>query len=314
MSSRFTVDTTYLKIRDVFAFNRDTGNVISSDSVPVIGLNGHIDWKSSLEFISSISVPTLNTTVLGILEMIQPGLSSLSTMYFSTMDASIKSTVGGLGSLPNGNDYVSTSKMLYNIDRLSGDYYYISSTNLYDCINHLGNLINIGPLLHVPGTQSNFDARGYVSTLHPGEYKIYHSSLQLKGENAINIGMNNIAVVDTGIIDIQGYAPHIVNSSKMRIDINTNLTISHLTSVQRTFSTFLTNHLQNLPIGTPVVTTYTGTSLYIPSMSFLINAPELDTSIQDLYLKHSTDSETAGILNTLIPNTGGIHITLDNTD
>lgn len=314
MSSRFTVDTTYLKIRDVFAFNRDTGTVIPSDSVPVIGLDGHIDWKSSLEFISSISVPTLGTTALGILETIQPGLSSLSTIYFSTMETFIRSTVGGLGSLPNGNDYVSSSKMLYTIDRLSGDYYYISSTNLYDCINHLGNLSNIGPLLHVPGPASNFDSRGYISTLHPGEYKIYQSSLQLQGVNAVNIGINNSAVVTTGIIDIKGYSPHIVNSSKMRIDINTNLTISDTTSAQRTFSTFLTNNLQNFPIGTPVVTTYTGTSIYLPSMSFLINAPELNASITTLRLRHYTNSGTTGTLNTLIPDTGGIHITLDNTD
>ena len=85
MSSRFTVDTTYLKIRDVFAFNANSGEVIQRDSVPVIGHEGHLDWKSSLEFISSISVPTLSTTVLGILSRIQPGLSSLSSVYFSTV-------------------------------------------------------------------------------------------------------------------------------------------------------------------------------------------------------------------------------------
>ena len=310
MSSRFTVDTTYLKIRDVFAFNANSGEIIQRDSVPVIGDEGHIEWKSSLEFISSISVPTLSTTVLGILSMIQPGLSTLSTVYFSTTASFLTSTSQGLGSLPNSNDYISSSKLLYKIAHLSGDDGYISSTTLYDCINRLGNLDTVGPLLNIPG--SNFDARGYVSTLHPGEYKIYQSSLNLKGINLVNIPINNTAVVTVTDIDIGGYTSHIVGSSKMRIDINTNMNITHPTSVQRNFSTFLTRYQQNLPIGTPVVVNYNATSMTLPYMSFLLNSAEL-TGSTPLQLKCFTDS-SIGNINTLLPAVGGIHITLDNTD
>jgi hypothetical protein len=309
MSSRFTIDTTYLKIRDVFAFNANSGEVIQRDSVPVIGDSGHIDWKNSLEFISSISVPTLSTTVLNLLTMIQPGLSTLSTTYFSTTASYLQSTVEGLGSLPNGNDYISSSKLLFTVNRLAGDYGYISSTNLYDCINRLGNLNTIGPILNIPG--SNFDARGYVSTLHPGEYRIYQSSLLLQGANLVNTPINTNVLTVTNI-DVGGYASHIVPSSKMRIDINTNMNITHTTSVQRNLSTFLTPYLSNLPVGSPVVLNYTATGVNLPSMSFILNATDLSDLIGPLQLKCSTDS--TGFITTVIPDVGGIHITLDNTD
>jgi len=309
MSSRFTVQTTYLKIRDVFAFNAYSGEVIQRDSVPVIGNAGHLDWKSSLEFISSISVPTLSTTVLGILSRIQPGLSTLSTVYFSTTASFINSTVQGLGSLPNGNDYVSASKLFFTVGRLAGDYGYISSTQLYDSINRLGNLNTVGPILNIPG--SNFAERGYISTLHPGEYKIYQSSLLFQGANLDNTAINNTALTVANI-DIGGYRSHLVTSSKMRIDINTNISLSHLTSVQRNFSTFLTKSQNNLPIGSPVVVNYNATSMNLPYMSFLLNYTDLSPLTGPLQVKCTTDS--SGTIATLIPAVGGIHITLDNTD
>lgn len=309
MSSRFTVDTTYLKIRDVFAFNANSGEVIQRDSVPVIGDGGQLVWKSSLEFISTLSVPTLSTTVLGILSKIQPGLSSLSTVYFSTTASFLTSTVKGLGSLPNGNDYISTSKLLFTVGRLTGDYGYISSTQLYDCINRLGNLNTIGPILNIG---SNFSERGYVSTLNPGEYRIYQSSLRLQDANLVNTTITNANVLTVANIDIGGYSSHIVSSSKMRIDVNTNMNVSHTTSVQRNFSTFLTQNQGNLPIGSPVVVNYNATSLSLPYMSFTLNAADLNDFVAPLQLKCSTDS--SGTINTLLPDVGGIHITLDNTD
>jgi hypothetical protein len=309
MSSRFTVDTTYLKIRDVFAFNANSGEVIQRDSVPVIGDDGHLDWKSSLEFISTISVPTLSSTVLSVLSRIQPGLSTLSTVYFSTTTAFLTSTVQGLGSLPNGNDYVSSSKLLSQIARLSGDYGYISSTKLFECINRLGNLNTIGPILNVG---SNFSARGYVSTLNPGEYKIYQSSILNQGANFVNTAINNAAVLTITDIDIGGYTSHIVESSKMRIDVNTNMLITHPTSIQRNFSTFITRNQGNIAIGSPVVVNYNATSISLPNMTFQLNYADLTGFSGPLQLKCLTDS--SGFINTLLPTVGGIHITLDNTD
>jgi hypothetical protein len=302
MGSR--IDTAYLKIRDVFAFNANSGEIIQADSVPVIGYEGHLEWKSSLEFISSINIPSLNTTVLGALSMIQPGLSTLSTVYFSTTASFLTSTTQGLGSLPNGTDYISSSKLLFTIDRLSGDYGYISSTTLYDCINRLGNLNSITPLLNA----GSFGTGGYVSTLHPGEYKIYQSSLRLQGTNLTNTPINTSPLTVTNI-DIGGYIPHIVASSKMRIDINTNFTLTHPTSVQRNFTSFLTLYNGNLQIS-PITMNYTATSMSLPSMTFLLNASQLTTPT--LQLKCTTDS--SGSITTLLPTLGGIHITLDNTD
>jgi hypothetical protein len=250
--------------------------------------------------------------------MIQPGLSTLSTVYFSTTTFFLTSTVQGLGSLQheNGHDYISSSKLLFTIAHLAGDYGYISSTTLYDCINRLGNLDTIGPILTTPGRTFTFPARGYVSTLHPGEYKIYQSSLRLKDPNLVNIPINT-NVLTVAEIDVGGYESHIVDSSKMRIDINTNINITHPTSVQRNFSTFLTHYEKNLPIGTPVIANYNATSMSLPYMSFLLNSADLtrsypDTAIMPLQLKCFTDS--SGSITTLLPEVGGIHITLDNTD
>lgn len=308
MSSRFTVDTTYLKIRDVFAFNANSGEVIQRDSVPVIGYDGHIDWKSSLEFISTVSVPTLSTTLVGALSLIQPGLSSLSTVYCSTSVSFIKSTVAGLGSLQNGNDYVSTSKLYDTVARLSGDYGYVSSTMLYDCINSLGNLSQIGGFL---GLASNLGNVGYVSTIHPGEYKVYQSTLMLNGANATGLIITSAAAFSPTIIDIGGYMSHLVGSSKMKIDITTNLTLTHAASGSRIFQIYLSQN--DTPIGIPVILSDTGTSLYIPNVSFLLKSQDINPTIP-LQLSCYTDSLTQGTLTTLIPIVGGIHITLDNTD
>jgi hypothetical protein len=320
MSSRFTVDTTYLKIRDVFAFNANTGKVIQIDQVPVIGNEGHIKWKDSLEFISTVNIPTLKNNVLGLLDMIQPGLSTLSTVYFSTTAVFLTSTVQGLGSLTNGHGYISSSKLLYTVDHLGGDYGYISSQTLYECFNRLGNLNTVGPLLHMPGRTFTFPARGYVSTLHPGEYKIYQSSLRFEGTNLvaapIDTGTNEIATFVTSI-DIDGYMPHIIESSKIRIDINTNMSITHAGAAPNIFTTFLTKKDHVLPIGTPVVVNYTATSMSLPYMTFLLKSADLtptlpNTNVMPLQLKCSTDSP--GSITTLLPEVGGIHITLDNTD
>jgi hypothetical protein len=308
MSSRFTVDTTYLKIRDVFAFNANSGEVIQRDSVPVIGDGGHIDWKSSLEFISTISIPTLSTNIVGALSLIQPGLSSLSTVYFSTTTSFIQSTVAGLGSLPNGNGYVSTSKLYNTVDHLTGQYGYVSSTMLYDCIRSLGNLSQIGGFLRLP-TLGNI---GYVSTINPGEYTIYQSTLQLNGSNASNIAIDNTTEFLLTTINIGGYMSHLVGPSKMRIDITTNLTLTHSTSSQREFELYLAQG--EFPIGIPVIINYTGTSVYLPTASFLLKTTDIIGSGGTLQLFCYSDSISQGILNTLIPTIGGIHITLDNTD
>ena len=163
MSSRYTSDTNILRVRDVFAINPQNSQFIQPGEIPMIGLNGQLRWYSSLEFFSSISVPTASTSVLGILLSVPEGLSSLSTAITTVTNDIVTSTVAGLGS----SDYVSTSYLENIITLLSQDRKYISATTLYDVIANLGNLPwigdNGGPMALLG---SNFAAgSGYISTL-----------------------------------------------------------------------------------------------------------------------------------------------------
>lgn len=55
MASRNTVDTNILRIRDVFAINPLTSELIQPAEIPVIGEKGRLKWMSSIEF----SVPSV---------------------------------------------------------------------------------------------------------------------------------------------------------------------------------------------------------------------------------------------------------------
>jgi hypothetical protein len=322
MSSRFTIDTNILRIRDVFAYNPKNADFIQPASVPVMGLNGMLLWKSSLEFLSSISVPSFSTNILGILELIQPGLSSLST----AQALNLASTVAGLGS----SGYVSTSGLNFRIDHLSVDHGYISSTTLFDCFNYLadmkyitgnttpGHLTGFGPMgMFPPGEGKLYSARGYVSTLNPGEYRIYRSTIGLSpSDNLVNNLITNTSNLTSAIIDIGGYTQHFVNSSKMRIDINANLTLA-LTgggNYATTISSFLVSGGNQ--VGTPVRLTYSNANVSMTNLSFLLNQDQLTPGLTSLELHHvmSNVGGLTGTMNTFIPEIGGVHVTLDNTD
>jgi hypothetical protein len=297
-SSRITLDTTSLTVRSVIVKNPVTGLAIEEGYIPVIAQQGAVVWKNPYEFLSTISIPQLNTSFLGALEMIQPGLSSLSTVFYSTMESRMASTVEGLGS----SDYVSTSKLLDSINNL-GSRGYVSTQTLYDCINHLGDLQRISP---------SFANTGYVSTLHPGEYKIYQSSLGLQGNN---LGQAVTALAPnftpSARIDIGGFSSHIVGSSKMKIEVNTNIWATHTGAAQTTMSTFLTAAGQTSVIGEPVVMTYNKSSASLANATFVLNSNDIQGTNM-LQLCHSLDR--GGAIETTIPLTGGIHVTLDNTD
>ena len=297
-ASRFTLDTTTIRVRSVIAKNPDTGLPIEEGYIPVIAQEGAVAWKNPYEFLSTVSIPQLNTSFLGALQMVQPGLSSLSTVFYSTMESRMASTVEGLGSV----GYVSTSKLFDSINNL-GSRGYISTQTLYNCINRLGDLQRISP---------SFANVGYVSTLHPGEYKIYQSSLGLQGNN---LGQAVTALAPnftpSAIIDIGGFSSHIVGSSKMKIEVNTNVWITHTGAAQTTMSTFLTAAGETSVIGTPVVITYNKSSASLGNATFLLNSNDIQGR-PNLQLCHSLTR--GGTIETTIPLTGGIHVTLDNTD
>lgn len=229
MSSRFTVDTTTLKVRDVFCMNSN-GDYIQPASIPVIGDFGKIQWLSSIEFLSTISVPTLSTTILNVLEAVRPGFSTMSTIITSTINITVRSTVTGLGSLPGGNDYTSSSKVNKMLDLLSFDYGYISATTLYDSLTNLGDMQQItqriGPMVKfLSGDGSNL-SRGYVSTMNPGNYRIYKSTLSYSGDSIFQ-NLRDGATMTSGLLDIGGYRNKLVNTSLMRIDVNANISMAY---------------------------------------------------------------------------------------
>jgi hypothetical protein len=307
MASRITLDTTTLIIRDLIVKDPNTDKSIPDNYIPVIVGQGLVGWKEPYEFLSTVSIPTLSNSFMGMLGMIRPGLSSLSTAFYSTLTSTMTSTVTGLGS----SGYVSSSKLYDSIQRL-GDGGYISSMTLFNCINNLGNLSNLAATLKfTDGISRNFGNVGYVSTLHPGEYKIYQSSLALQGTNLTGSIIQAGQIAQSAVINIGGYSRHIVGSSKMRVDINTNLGITRGNSDEAFISTFLMNAGATIPVGLPVVMSSYSNVATLANVSFLLNSNDIANNAT-LRLCHSLDR--LGTITTTIPLSGGIHVTLDNTD
>jgi len=320
MSSRLTIDSTTLKVRDVFCLNPINSDYIQPASIPVIGDSGKITWLSSIEFLSSISVPTLSTTLLDLLGSIQPGFCTFSTIVYSTFPCQITSTVAGLGE----SGYVSSAQLRNNLNTLSLDHSYISATTLYDSFVNMANMKkitdNLGPMaIHLGGQLSNL-SRGYVSTINPGQYKIYKSSMGLEGTN-INVNLPSGTNVPSALINLAGFKQNIVNTSHMRIDVNANIQLNSLNGpTPTTFSTFLLNPVTSRIVGDPIRMTFDSQTATMANLTFFLNANDLRAN--DLYyfptslrIQHRM-SNTGGLMNvrTYIPDIGGIFVTLDNTD
>ena len=276
MSSRISLDTTSLTIRDVFCLNRNA-DVIQPISIPVPGANGKLQWLSSVEFLSTISVPTTSTSLLNYIEQVGSTFSTLSTMFNISSTTFINSTIAGLGSIPNGNDYLSSSALVYQFNNLASNY-------------------------------------GYVSTVNPGNYRIYKSSLSLQGNNIATTMLNgdNIA---SGTIDIGGFASKVVNKSYMRIDVNANIETGYTVgSALTTFSTVLVNPANSQIVGDPVTVTFNSSYALVANLTFLLNSAQLTPFPSNLQLRHVLPVGNDLSVSTNIPQTGGIFVTLDNTD
>jgi hypothetical protein len=315
MASRFTIDTNILRIRDVFALNASNAEFIQPMQIPIVGQKGQFKWYSSLEFLSSISIPTASTNVLDLLQCIQPGLSSLSTLVTTTINTVIPSTVTGLGSI----GYVSTSYLQNQINELSYTYKYISATTLYDCIASLGNMQRIGNELGPMIMGSNLNG-GYVSTVNPGQYRIYRSTFSLLGSNLPKIAIDNTTSYTSCEIPIRGFQTSIVSTSKMEIDIQTNMNINYWNGLgDLSFvSTTLINSATGLPVGQPTkmdIPVYQS-NVYVGNVKYLLKPSDLTPYPSSLLLQHSLRSglNEPCEITTLIPGTNGIFVTLDNLD
>lgn len=327
--SRFTLDTNLLRVRNITAFNPVTSEFVQPAQIPIIGHQGVLTWKSSLEFLDSISVPTVSCSVLSILNTVQPGISTMSTIQASTLRSQLVSTVRGLGT----STYVSTSYLNNELDMLSVRHgYYISSTTLYDVINNLSNLTvisgfngyaGLGP---IPlGTNGSNLTGGYVYTINPGKYATYKSSLGCEIGNvsgALTSGQGQAG----SVVDIRGYGGLYTNKSRLSIDVITNATLTFSgeggAPAGTAFSTLLystgtTQFTVNTITGDPVVYSVpTGaTSFSIPMVKFLVQSSQINlanvpTSLTLAYVINANNAS----LQTNIPIKSGIFVTLDNTD
>ena len=317
MASRNTLDTNLLRIRSVTAFNPTTSEFIQPAQIPVIGDQGSLKWLSSLEFLSSISVPRVSCSVLDILNTVQPGISTMSTIQSSTLKTYLTSTVAGLGN----SAYVSTSYLNKALDSLSLNHgYYISSTTLYDVVLSLSNMSRIDGIGPIPIATGGIKlmSGGYVHTVNPGNYTRYQSSLL--GGHQMTALMNQDSGISGATLDIGGYKNKFVNTSKLTVDVFNGATVAFSggASAGTAFSTFLiSTGTVGYVFGDPVVyqisTTTTAFSIpmtrfYIPPSS--INFNNIPNSLTVAYRTNVINAT----LYENVPTVGGLFVTLDNTD
>lgn len=302
----YTLDTNIIKIRDVFAFNSKTGDVIQYDSFPVIGDEGHLLWKTPTEFLGGISC--LSTTVLQVLEAIQPGFSSLSTNFTKGLQVILKSTVTGIGEY-----YVSSIQMHEKMVGLSLEHGYISSASLYKCLTSLSQLYditqNVAPMImFLQAAGINFAPYGYISTVNPGKFHNYYSTLGFTG-GLTNENINNLRLQSLSL-DLGGF--QILDSSKLRLDINANVSVSYTNAPQNiltSFSTFLYNG--SIPVGTPVVVNYNNLNFTMSKFTYFLTAADL--SIKSLSLCHRiTNFDNTNAKITVMPTS--VDVRLINMD
>lgn len=289
--------------------NSKTDAFIKYDSFPVIGDAGKVVWNNPSEFLGGISC--MSTTVLGLLESVQPGMSTLSTGFTRGLRSMLISSVNGLG-----NPYVSTSHLMAQITELTQVYSYISSTSFYDCVKGLSNLetitYTIAPMILFLQTQdSNFAPYSYINTVNPGGFRNYYSTLGFTG------GLNN-ASINSGVqsltVDLGGF--QILASSKLRLDINANVSVTYTTaplpqSIDTNFSTFLQNGTR--PVGTPVVVNYSNMNFTMSKFTYFLTAADLTSRPLSISMWHRiTNFDNTNAKITVVPT--GVSATLINMD
>ena len=146
-----SLDTDLLRIRNVIAINPSNSDYIQPTEIPIVGSQGQLEWLSSLQFFSSVMIPSPSCTALDILTTIQGGISTMAFILENQPGnpINLNSTVTGLGS----TGYLSSIYIQVLLNDLSSEYGYISSTTLYDVINNLNNLPwitqNAGPMKNI---------------------------------------------------------------------------------------------------------------------------------------------------------------------
>lgn len=317
MASRFTVDTNILRIRDVYALNLSNAEFIRPLQFPSIGENGRLKWYSTLELLSSMSIPAVSCSVLDILSSVQPGISTMSSITASTQTSYLNSTVNGLGTV----NYVSTSFLFNQITLLSQVYKYVSCTTLYDCFANLADMRwigdNGGPMSLIGSNLSN----GYVSTMTPGQFTVIRSTLGIQGANIANVPMDNTSNLTSINVDIGGFSNRITNATKLQIDIDLNAYYGFTggTGGLCYLSSYFTAIGGTQQIGKDCVTSEIPpgvTSTSQGHIRFILRKSDLTPWPGTLQLHHTLSNtvETPTRFGCYVPKTGGIFVTLDNLD
>ena len=314
MATRYSLDINVLRVRDVFAQNSNY-DPIQPGQIPQIAEKGQLKWYSTLEFLSTMSIPAVSSSVLDILSSIQPGLSTVARNLSSLLVSSLRSTVTGLGSA----NYVSTTRMFKEFEMASLNFRYISAYTLYDCIASLGDLRrigdNFGPMNLIG---SNFSG-GYISTLFPGEFGTYQSTFSNAGSNVVEQTITSSSNIPTAEFRIQGLSTHMVSSSKFTVNINgsVNVTANNLFSNACSISSFLVAQGGSTPLGLPVrldIPSGAPSNVTIPTLKFVLNKNDLTPFPEILQLRHvvNVPGQNTATLTTWVPAVGGIFVTLDN--
>lgn len=304
MTSRTSLNTNLLQIRNVTAYNPISDGFIEPFQIPVIGEQGQLQWYSSLQLLSSISIPVTSTNVLNLLESIQPGLSSVQSNFSTTWAT---------------EDWVSRSTLMQEINVLSYTYKYISATTLYDCFANLANMHFIGNELGPMVFGSNLTG-GYVSTIYPGKYRNITSSIGFGGSNWNQLAFTNSSNVPNVELNINGFRNLLVSSTKLMVDINLNMNLNFQTGLNYTcyVSSFLTNKDTGAVVGQAQLTEipFYFSNANIASAKFLLNFQDLTPFPSTLVLRHRSSNATDDpfLATTMVPTRNGMWVTLNNMD
>lgn len=343
MSGRTTLDTNSLRVRQVFALNPSTQNYVQPFQIPMIYEEGRLQWYSTMEFLSTISVPVTaganwgtngSNTLSNILTQIQPGLSTFALItqenFLSTVNHLQNTGVGG--PVTGQGYYISTQTLNARIARLSQDNQYVSTNTLWfatENLANLGRILTAGPMtlvapplqLTLPTGVTNI---GYVSTIHPGEYNIYYSSFNLAGTNLENTSWADNEVKTTTQINTIGYTGKITHSSMMVLDVNLNMEVTASAGLGNPI--YISSYVTEVggpgtPLGTPVVSRMGvgQTSLKCNSLRFILASNQLPTpftnkilQVQHRLIKVNPADPPTFTASTWIPETSGIFLTLNN--
>jgi len=289
--SRNTLDTTTLQVRDVIALNSVTNNFIGSNYRPVVGDKGKIQWQTAEESLSSIYISSISTNVLTALT---------DPNYIDS-------------------NYVTPSTLSTTVGNLSLVNKYISATTLYDCFVNLGSMSTIGNELGPMIFGSNLSG-GYVSTVNPGEYRVYQSSIAFVDTNLEFVSTANNQTFSSITINLTGFSNHYVNTSKLRIDIQGSVHPQFYGGLSDNcyMSTFLVNPNVGFRVGDVVKTRLPPymSNAQLGPFSFFLSGADLSMGLSSLTLCHRyfTLNNDPCDITTIIPSVGGVFVTLNNMD